>query len=171
MIAMDPMERARVRLAVREAVRRHVLDANVGLIDFGWRLRDGRLTLPGGISISDEHRNAHGTIGALVAVPVTSTDLPDGGDARFADRCTALHSPGTRGDWFTLDKAREARERLVAQLVRHPDFMLVDITSREGSGDPIVRVHLRGGETSAQKVPTEIAGIPVEVVRADLHSE
>jgi endonuclease G len=31
-------------LAVREAVSRHVFDANVGLIDYGQRMRDGRLT-------------------------------------------------------------------------------------------------------------------------------
>jgi hypothetical protein len=48
---------------------------------------------------------------------------------------------------------------------------MVDIASREGRDDLIVRVHLRGGDASALKVPTEIGGIPVEVVPADFHIE
>lgn len=135
-------------MALREAVRRHVDDANVGLIDFGQRMQDGRLTadtairvhvhrkldpaslelavdagltrpvppsirgyqtdviqgtyrpqlfgvhlrppppslpgdpragradpLRGGISISDEHHNAYGTLGALVVDARTGAEL------------------------------------------------------------------------------------------------
>jgi endonuclease G len=147
-MAIDPMERARIRVALREALRRHVDDANVGLVDFGLRMRDGRLTadtairvhvhrklapaslelaveagltrpvppsirgyqtdviqgtyrpqlfgvrlrpparsviggpraghadpLRGGISISDEHHNAYGTLGALVVDATTGTEM------------------------------------------------------------------------------------------------
>ena len=40
---LDPMTRARARIALREAVRFYLFDPNVGLIDFGHPEHDGQI--------------------------------------------------------------------------------------------------------------------------------
>lgn len=68
-------------------------------------------------------------------------------------------------------RVRRARDKLVERLSGSRDFVMVDIASQEGSEDPVLRVHLRGGRASAAEVPTEIDGIPVRVQESDLDLE
>jgi hypothetical protein len=68
-------------------------------------------------------------------------------------------------------RAREAREKLAARLVHHPDVSMVDIGLHEAGAGLVVRVHVRGEAASLPDVPAELDGIPVRVVRGDYHPE
>jgi hypothetical protein len=70
-------------------------------------------------------------------------------------------------DWW--DKALQARDRLFEQLRDHPAVSLVDIgvDLLGESRTPVLRVHLRGNDVSVVKLPSEIDGIPVRVLRGD----
>jgi hypothetical protein len=66
-------------------------------------------------------------------------------------------------------KAQQARDRLFAQLLNHPDVSLVDIgmDPRGVSSTPVLRVHLRGGARSVANLPGDIDGIPIRVIYGD----
>jgi hypothetical protein len=76
------------------------------------------------------------------------------------------------------DKAHQIRETLARQFLDHPEVSLIDIgrdLGREGQGKKqriVVRVHLKRQLTrEALGLPTEIDGIPVELVVADYRLE
>jgi hypothetical protein len=70
-------------------------------------------------------------------------------------------------DWW--NRARQARARLEAQILAHPDVSLIDIgMDPQGRSDtPVLRVHIRQGEPSALDLPDAIDGIPVRIVWGD----
>jgi hypothetical protein len=78
-------------------------------------------------------------------------------------------------EWWA--RARRARDRLIAQLGAHPAVVMVDIgllgsTGVGQAGAPAVgvRVHVRG-DTLDLVVPTQVDGIPVEVIAGDYRLE
>ena len=66
-------------------------------------------------------------------------------------------------------KARKARDKLMAQVMRHPAVNLVDIgQDPEGSSPtPVLRVHVRAGDVSNLKIAPNIDGIPIRVMAGD----
>jgi hypothetical protein len=80
----------------------------------------------------------------------------------------------------TMEKARRARDRLVAQFIHHPDVVLIDIGLPLGSdagkknNEIVIRIHVRKRWfTSAPEerlnIPDEIDGIRVIVIPGDYH--
>jgi hypothetical protein len=63
--------------------------------------------------------------------------------------------------WWEV--ARAARDRLVAQILAHPDVSLIDIglDPLGTSETPVLRVHLRRGDGSALQAPDQIDGVPI----------
>jgi len=74
-------------------------------------------------------------------------------------------------EWWA--RARQARDTLVEQVLRHPDVSIVDIgEDPDGvSSTPVLRVHVRQGDVSGLQVPDEVDSIPVRVIRGDYRLE
>lgn len=66
-------------------------------------------------------------------------------------------------------RARQARDKLAAQVLNHPNVSLVDIGDEPtGAGKSLVlRVHIRQGDLSGLDLPDAVDGIPVRVIRGD----
>ena len=66
-------------------------------------------------------------------------------------------------------KARNARDKLIEQVMRHPAVSLVDIgEDPEGSSPtPVLRVHVQASDISDLKIAPDIDGIPIRVMRSD----
>ena len=69
--------------------------------------------------------------------------------------------------WRTL--ARQARDKLAAQILSHPNVSLIDIGQDPDniSGPLVLRVHVRQNDLSGLNIPQEVDGIPVRVIRGD----
>jgi hypothetical protein len=64
-----------------------------------------------------------------------------------------------------------ARDELAAQVLGHPQVSMVDIGLDEDGESPLLRVHVRGEPSDFGGLPTEIDGIPVQVVAGDYRPE
>ena len=65
--------------------------------------------------------------------------------------------------------ARLARDKLVAQVLHHPNVSLVDI-GEDPTGQsqtPVLRVHIRQPNMPVPTIPDAIDDIPVHVIRGD----
>lgn len=71
------------------------------------------------------------------------------------------------------EKARRARDRLVAQVMSHPGVRIVDIgiDPQGKSSTPVLRVHVRQAHMDTIKLPSQIDGIPVHVIQGDYTPE
>ncbi len=74
-------------------------------------------------------------------------------------------------EWWA--RARRARDKLAAQVLSHPNVSLIDIGKDDTgvSDTPVLRVHVRQGDVPSLKVPEEVDGIPVRVIRGDYRLE
>ncbi len=64
-------------------------------------------------------------------------------------------------------RAQEARDKLVALLLDHPGVNMIDI-GRQGADEGLVlRVHVRADRASTLEIPSELDGIPVQVVAGE----
>jgi hypothetical protein len=75
-----------------------------------------------------------------------------------------------------MARMKQARDKLAAQFINHPDVSLIDIgadpESSAQSASVALRVHVRRSSTkSALGIPDEIDGVPVRVVIGDYHLE
>ena len=70
-------------------------------------------------------------------------------------------------------RARQARDKLAEQVLRHPNVSMVDIgEDPDGvSSTPVLRVHAGRGDVSGLQVPDEVDSIPVRVIRGDYRLE
>jgi hypothetical protein len=68
--------------------------------------------------------------------------------------------------WF---RARQARDRLAAEILAHPAISLIDIgVDPQGLHDtPVLRVHIRTSAPATPQIANEIDGIPVRVIHGD----
>ena len=66
-------------------------------------------------------------------------------------------------------EARQARDKLAAQILSHPNVSMIDIG--EDPDDviktPVLRVHVRSSDMSGLDIPNDVDGIPVRVIRGD----
>ncbi|MFN8474943.1 MAG: hypothetical protein U0822_22335 [Anaerolineae bacterium] len=68
-----------------------------------------------------------------------------------------------------MDKAEQARDKLVRLVFTDPRVSMVDIGA-EGEGEeqvPVLRVHVKGGAEADEQWPKEIDGIAVRVISGD----
>lgn len=74
-------------------------------------------------------------------------------------------------EWW--DRARHARDRLVTQVISHPNISMIDIGEdpRGASGTPVLRVHLRQAGGALPNIPSSVDGIPVRVIQGDYRPE
>jgi hypothetical protein len=72
------------------------------------------------------------------------------------------------GTWARVERARD---ELAAQVLGDPHVSLVDIALHEDGESPLLRVHVRGEAADLAGLPTEIDGIPVQVVAGDYRPE
>jgi len=70
--------------------------------------------------------------------------------------------------WASLEKARDA---LAAELLDWPVVAMIDIGKDEAQGIAVLRVHVRGPAGMVTGIPTEVAGIPVQVLSGDYRLE
>ena len=66
-------------------------------------------------------------------------------------------------------EARQARDKLAAQILSHPNVSMIDI-GEDPDGvitTPVLRVHVRSSDVSGLDIPNEVDGIPVRVIRGD----
>jgi hypothetical protein len=80
----------------------------------------------------------------------------------------------TNPDANDLDKrARAAHRRLTAAIWRLPDVQMIDVgKDPEGLIDsPVIRVYLRSAGANIAKIPAEIDGVAVRIVRSDFRLE
>jgi len=73
--------------------------------------------------------------------------------------------------WWT--SARQARDRLAAQVISHPNVSMIDIgRDPEGaSTTPVLRVHIRSAGAALPRIPHEVDHIPVRILRGDYQLE
>jgi hypothetical protein len=71
-------------------------------------------------------------------------------------------------DLASLEKARDT---LVAELLDRPDVVMIDVSKDEAHGVPVLRVHVRGTAGAPTGIPSEIDGIPVQVLSGDYRLE
>ena len=66
-------------------------------------------------------------------------------------------------------EARQARDKLAAQILSHPNVSLIDIGEDPDGviSTPVLRVHVRSMDVSGLDIPNEVDGIPVRVIRGD----
>ncbi len=66
-------------------------------------------------------------------------------------------------------RARQARDKLAAQLVGNPNVSLIDIglDPDNVSGPPVLRVHVRQLNQPGLDLPNAIDDIPVRVIQGD----
>jgi hypothetical protein len=66
-------------------------------------------------------------------------------------------------------QARQARDKLAAQVLIHPNVSLVDIGEDPDGviNTPVLRVHVRSFDVPGPDIPNEVDGIPVRVIRGD----
>ena len=66
-------------------------------------------------------------------------------------------------------KARQARDKLAAQVLSHPNVSMVDIGEDPGGviSTPVLRVHVRSSDVSGLDIPNDVDGIAVRVIRGD----
>ena len=66
-------------------------------------------------------------------------------------------------------QARQARDKLAAQIQFHPNVSMVDIgVDPDGViSTPVLRVHVRSIDVSGLDIPNDVDGIPVRVIRGD----
>ncbi len=76
------------------------------------------------------------------------------------------------------ERARQAQDRLAAQLLDHPDVSLIDIgypVDQVAAIEPpplVLRVHVRRSMSrEALGLPAELDGFPIQVVEADYRLE
>jgi len=74
--------------------------------------------------------------------------------------------PRDSGFWA---QARQARDKLAAQVLFHPDVSMVDIGEDPDGviSSPVLRVHVRSINVSDLDVPNDVDGMPVRVIRGD----
>jgi len=67
------------------------------------------------------------------------------------------------------ERARAARDRLVAQLIDHPNVRMIDIglDPERTSSTPVLRVHIRQRSRGSASIPNEVDGIPVRTILGD----
>jgi hypothetical protein len=65
--------------------------------------------------------------------------------------------------------ARQARDKLAAQVLSHPNVSMVDIGEDPDGviSTPVLRVHVRSIDMSGLNIPKDVDGIPVRVIRGD----
>jgi len=63
-------------------------------------------------------------------------------------------------------RVEQARDQLAAWLLGNPQVSMVDIGLAEGDELAVLRVHVRGADAPPD-LPSEIDGIPVQVVPGD----
>jgi hypothetical protein len=75
-------------------------------------------------------------------------------------------APQDSGFWA---EARQARDKLAAQVLFHPNVSMVDIgEDPDGvSTTPVLRVHVRSLDVPGLDIPNDVDGIPVRVIRGD----
>ncbi len=66
-------------------------------------------------------------------------------------------------------RARQARDKLAAQVSGNPNVSLVDIglDPNATSRTPVLRVHVRQGDLSGLGISNSVDGIPVRVVQGE----
>ena len=66
-------------------------------------------------------------------------------------------------------RLRRARDQLAAQVLSHPAVSMVDIGLAEPKvgADPVLRVHVRAGDTSGLTIPQDVDGFVVQIIQAD----
>ncbi len=66
-------------------------------------------------------------------------------------------------------RLRRARDQLAAQVLSHPAVTMVDIGLAEpkAGAAPVLRVHMRAGDTSDLKIPQDVDGFVVQIIQAD----
>ena len=67
------------------------------------------------------------------------------------------------------EKARRARDQLMAQVMSHPGVRMVDIgiDPQGQSRTPVLRVHVRQEHADNIELPRQIEGIPVRLITGD----
>ena len=75
-------------------------------------------------------------------------------------------APRDSGFWAN---ARQARDKLAAKVLSHPNVSMVDIGEDPDGviSTPVLRVHVRSIDVSGQNIPNDVDGIPVRVIRGD----
>ena len=75
-------------------------------------------------------------------------------------------APRDSGSWA---EARQARDKLAAQVLFHPNVSMVDIGEDPDGviSTPVLRVHVRSIDMSGLNIPKDVDGIPVRVIRGD----
>ncbi len=70
-------------------------------------------------------------------------------------------------------KARAVRDALLERVSQNPDFEMIDIGSDplKKAPAPVVRVHIKSGTQTTIGLPREIQGIPIRVLRSNIHLE
>jgi hypothetical protein len=70
-------------------------------------------------------------------------------------------------EWWA--KARQARDKLAAQILSHPNVSMIDIGKDDTgvSDTPVLRIHVRATDLSGLNIPNDVDGIPVRVIRGD----
>jgi len=70
-------------------------------------------------------------------------------------------------------KARAVRDSLLNEVSQHPEFEMIDIGSDplKKAPAPVVRVHIKSGVQATIRLPHEIQGIPIRVLRSNIHLE
>ena len=65
--------------------------------------------------------------------------------------------------------ARQARDKLAAQILSHPNVSMIDIGEDPDGviSTPVLRVHVRSSDVSGLDIPNDVDGIPVRVIRGD----
>ena len=66
-------------------------------------------------------------------------------------------------------EARQARDKLAAQVLFHSNVSMVDIGEDPDGviSPPVLRVHVRSIDVSGLDIPNDVDGIPVRVIHGD----
>ena len=79
----------------------------------------------------------------------------------------------TAQDEVWWDRARRARQQLVARFLHAPAIRVIDIglDPQQASETPVLRVHIERGQPAPPDLPGAVDGIPVRAIEGDYHAE
>lgn len=74
----------------------------------------------------------------------------------------------------SLERARQAQKKIIAQFLGHPDVQLIDIglDPQQQTKEIVIRVHVKQSvQDESLQIPEEVDGVPVRIIRSDIHLE